>query len=89
MELWSAWLVQNLPQMQVDALYCDSEAWTQKSILNVARIAKFSSDRTILEYNRDIWHAEPVTIARNHGELKKPGVAAAKGDAAPSGPLRV
>ncbi len=58
-------------QMQVDALYCDSEEWTQKSILNVARIAKFSSDRTILEYNQDIWHAEPVPIARNQVEPKK------------------
>jgi starch phosphorylase len=58
-------------QMQVDALYCDTEEWTKKSILNVARIAKFSSDRTILEYNQDIWHAESVPIARNHAELKK------------------
>jgi starch phosphorylase len=58
-------------QMQVDALYCDSEAWTQKSILNVSRIAKFSSDRTILEYNQDIWRAEPVPIARNQVEPKK------------------
>jgi starch phosphorylase len=58
-------------QMQVDALYGDAEAWTQKSILNVARIAKFSSDRTILEYNRDIWRAEPVPIERNHIEGRK------------------
>ena len=55
-------------QMQVDALYRDTEAWTKKSIVNVARIAKFSSDRTILEYNRDIWRAEPVPIERNHIE---------------------
>jgi len=55
-------------QMQVDALYCDTEEWTKKSIVNVARIAKFSSDRTILEYNQDIWHAEPVPIERNQIE---------------------
>jgi starch phosphorylase len=58
-------------QMQVDALYCDPEEWTRKSIFNVSRIAKFSSDRTILEYNQDIWHAEPVPIERNHVEPKK------------------
>jgi len=58
-------------QMQVDALYCDTEEWTKKSILNVARIAKFSSDRTILEYNQDIWHAEPVQIERNQIERRK------------------
>jgi starch phosphorylase len=65
-------------QMRVDALYCDTDEWTKKSILNVARIAKFSSDRTILEYNRDIWHADPVPIERNHAEPKKPSAAVAK-----------
>jgi starch phosphorylase len=34
--------------------------WTRKSILNVARMGPFSSDRTISEYAREIWHAEPV-----------------------------
>jgi starch phosphorylase len=58
-------------QMQVDALYCDTEEWTKQSILNVARIAKFSSDRTILEYNQDIWHAEPVPVERNQIERRK------------------
>jgi starch phosphorylase len=32
--------------------------WAQKAILNVARIGKFSSDRTVLEYARDIWHIQ-------------------------------
>jgi starch phosphorylase len=65
-------------QMEIDALYCDSEAWTKKSILNVARIGKFSSDRTILEYNRDIWHADPVPIERNGAETRKTTAAGAK-----------
>jgi len=33
--------------------------WAHKAILNVARIGKFSSDRTVAEYARDIWHIEP------------------------------
>jgi len=69
-------------QMDIDALYCDTEEWTKKSILNVARIGKFSSDRTILEYNRDIWHAEPVPIERNQIEQQQTGTGAAKSVAA-------
>jgi starch phosphorylase len=69
-------------QMDIDSLYCDTEEWTKKSILNVARIGKFSSDRTILEYNRDIWHAEPVPIERNQIELQQSGTGEAKAEAA-------
>src|ERR1022692_4559366 len=37
----------------------DQEPWTRMSILNVARMGKFSSDRTVAEYARDIWNLEP------------------------------
>jgi starch phosphorylase len=40
--------------------YTDRSAWARKAILNVARMEKFSSDRTIAEYARDIWGIRPV-----------------------------
>jgi hypothetical protein len=49
----------------------------------VARIGKFSSDRTIVEYNQDIWHADPVPIERSPIEPKKSEAAPAKTAAAP------
>lgn len=40
----------------------DAELWSRMSILNVARIGYFSSDRAIREYCRDIWKVQPVSI---------------------------
>lgn len=47
-------------QEQVAQEYCQPEVWTRKAILNVARIGKFSSDRTVREYARDIWGIRSV-----------------------------
>jgi starch phosphorylase len=44
---------------RVAQLYRDGQAWATKAIYNVARIGKFSSDRTIREYARDIWSIHP------------------------------
>ncbi|NJN85489.1 MAG: glycogen/starch/alpha-glucan phosphorylase [Leptolyngbyaceae cyanobacterium SL_7_1] len=49
-------------QERVSQAYQDQTNWTRMSILNVARIGKFSSDRTIWEYCKDIWHVKPVPI---------------------------
>ncbi len=42
-------------QRRVDDVYLDQTAWTRKSIINTANMAKFSSDRTISEYADEIW----------------------------------
>jgi starch phosphorylase len=49
-------------QEQVGALYLQPHAWTRMAIINVAHSGKFSSDRTILEYARDIWRARPCPV---------------------------
>ncbi len=49
-------------QAKIGALYRQPEAWARKAILNVACSGKFSSDRTIAEYARDIWDARPCPV---------------------------
>ena len=49
-------------QLKVGELYAKRDEWIGRAILNVARMGRFSSDRTILEYNRDIWRASPITV---------------------------
>jgi len=49
-------------QDRLGALYADSGAWAEKAILNVASSGKFSSDRTIAEYNSGIWKVEPCPV---------------------------
>ena len=49
-------------QQRVDAAFRDKARWAGMAILNTARMGKFSSDRTIAEYAREIWQLEPVSI---------------------------
>jgi starch phosphorylase len=49
-------------QDAVDQVYQDPKRWTRMSILNVARAGKFSSDRAVLEYAKEIWRVSPVPI---------------------------
>jgi glycogen phosphorylase len=42
--------------------YGDPEDWARSAILNVASSGKFSSDRTIAEYAKDIWGVEPCSV---------------------------
>ena len=47
-------------QKRVEELWADPEEWTRRSILNTAHMGKFSSDRAIAEYARDIWGVSPL-----------------------------
>jgi glycogen phosphorylase len=49
-------------QARVNDVYMDQERWTRMSILNSARSGRFSSDRTIREYCREIWRVQNVPI---------------------------
>ncbi|MBR5838424.1 MAG: glycogen/starch/alpha-glucan phosphorylase, partial [Victivallales bacterium] len=47
-------------QAKVDELYRDRKAWLRKSLINIARSGKFSSDRTISDYANEIWNLKPL-----------------------------
>ena len=47
-------------QEEVAKTYQNQEEWSRRAILNVARMAKFSSDRTIGEYANNIWHVKSL-----------------------------
>ena len=49
-------------QAKVNELYKKPAEWQEKSILNVARMSQFSSDRTIKEYAKEIWKVEPCEV---------------------------
>jgi starch phosphorylase len=51
-------------QERVSQVYRNQAQWTKMAILNVARMCKFSSDRAIREYCKDIWKVEPERIEK-------------------------
>ncbi len=56
-------------QEKVSQAFKDEMAWTKMSILNAARVGKFSSDRTIKEYCHEIWKVSPVPIDLKEEEV--------------------
>ncbi len=44
----------------VDKTYRDQKKWNRMSLVNIARSGRFSSDRAVMEYAKDIWHVQPV-----------------------------
>ena len=57
-------------QDKVSALYAKSSLWTEKSIINTARSGKFSSDRAIMEYAKEIWSVPYALPARRFNKEK-------------------
>jgi starch phosphorylase len=55
-------------QEKASKTFEDPSKWSSKAILNVARMSKFSSDRTIHEYAHDIWNVRPVLPTGNCGK---------------------
>lgn len=51
-------------QEEVDKVYRNETEWNKKAILNVARVGKFSSDRTIKDYNDEIWQTKLVKLKK-------------------------
>lgn len=49
-------------QEKVAAEYADRKSWARKTLINIANSGKFSSDRTIEDYVRDIWHLKKVVV---------------------------
>lgn len=49
-------------QEEVATVFKDTERWNRMSIINSARSGRFSTDRTMAEYNSDIWHLHPVEV---------------------------
>ena len=49
-------------QKRIDTAYRDEKAWARMAMMNTACCGKFTSDRTIEEYVRDIWHLEKVKV---------------------------
>ncbi len=49
-------------QKRVEIAYKDKDRWTKMSIINCANSGKFSADRTITEYNNELWKLTPVSV---------------------------
>ena len=51
--------------LEADAIYSDRRRWGQITLMNIAKVGTFSSDRTISDYVRDIWKVERFPVLVN------------------------
>ena len=49
-------------QRRIDSAFRDRESWARRAILNVSRMGRFSSDRTVREYAEGIWDLDPLPV---------------------------
>jgi starch phosphorylase len=68
-------------QDEASRVYQDREEWARRAILNTAGMGKFSSDRTIAEYARDIWNVETLAVKADAERCLHDGVCLAEKDA--------
>ncbi len=61
-------------QARVDALWHNPAEWARHSILNIARVGHFSSDRAIREYAERVWSLRPMTVAVAPGLIPSPAL---------------
>ena len=47
---------------EIEEYYQDRDAWAKSCLINIAKSGYFSSDRTIEQYNKDIWHLEKIVL---------------------------
>ena len=52
-----------MPRIEVSQTYLDPDKWSAMAIRNVAGSGKFSSDRTIGEYAKEVWKLDPISVA--------------------------
>ena len=55
-------------QEELAKAYTDKKGWAKKTLINIANAGKFSSDRTIEDYVRDIWHLKKVEVDMTDGK---------------------
>jgi len=61
-------------QDRISKVFTDTKRWTRMSILNAARMGKFSSDRSITDYSRKIWDVQPFPVELKWQKLPEDGV---------------
>ena len=65
-------------QEKINELYKDQKKWLHMSIVNIAKSGFFTTDRTMRQYNEDIWHVSPIETVKPKAEAATPKKACQK-----------